>query len=83
MTPEGRGDFFPKVNYDQAPASWSGRRQTRKFRPFMRTTTTWRQWLEPITSGPIVSYAGQPVKTLASASKYRAHFACKIEIFGQ
>jgi predicted dithiol-disulfide oxidoreductase (DUF899 family) len=23
MTPEGRGDFFPKVNYDQAQARWS------------------------------------------------------------
>jgi predicted dithiol-disulfide oxidoreductase (DUF899 family) len=23
MTPEGRGDFFPKLSYDQAQAGWS------------------------------------------------------------
>jgi integrase len=44
-----------------------GRKQTKKFRPFMRIATTWRPWLEPITSGPIVSYAGQPVKSVKKA----------------
>jgi integrase len=44
-----------------------GRKQTKKFRPIMRIATTWRPWLEPITSGPIVSYAGQPVKSVKKA----------------
>jgi integrase len=44
-----------------------GRKQTKKFRPVMRIAATWRPWLEPITSGPIVSYAGQPVKSVKKA----------------
>jgi integrase len=44
-----------------------GRKQTKKFRPMMRIAATWRPWLEPITSGPIVSYAGQPVRSVKKA----------------
>jgi integrase len=49
------------------PLNPEGRKQTKKFRPVMRIAATWQPWLEPITSGPIVSYAGQPVKSVKKA----------------
>jgi integrase len=49
------------------PLNPEGRKQTKKFRPVMRIAATWQPWLEPITSGSIVSYAGQPVKSVKKA----------------
>jgi integrase len=51
------------------PLNPEGRKQTKKVRPVMRIAATWRPWIEPITSGPIISYAGQPVKSVKKAMR--------------
>jgi integrase len=46
-----------------------GRVQTKKFRPIMRISQTWRPWLEPVESGPIVSYDGEPIRSIKTAMR--------------
>jgi integrase len=47
----------------------AGRIQTKKFRPIMRISTTWAPWLETLTSGPIVTYRGEAVKSIKTAMR--------------
>jgi integrase len=47
----------------------AGRVQTKKFRPIMRISATWAPWLKAVTSGPIVSYRGEPVKSIKTAMR--------------
>jgi integrase len=44
-----------------------GRVQTKKVRPIMRISATWAPWLKTVTSGPVVSYRGEPVKSIKTA----------------
>lgn len=47
----------------------AGRVQTKKFRPIMRISATWAPWLKTVPSGPIVSYRGEPVKSIKTAMR--------------
>ena len=47
----------------------AGRIQTKKFRPIMRISATWAPWLETVTSGPIVSYRGEAVRSIKTAMR--------------
>ena len=47
----------------------AGRIQTKKFRPIMRISATWAPWLETVTSGPIVSYRGEAMKSIKTAMR--------------
>jgi integrase len=46
-----------------------GRIQTKKFRPIMRISATWAPWLKTVTSGPIVTYRGEAVKSIKTAMR--------------
>jgi hypothetical protein len=44
-----------------------GRKQTKKYRPILRISATWRPWLEAVAPGPLISYDGVAVASVKKA----------------
>jgi hypothetical protein len=57
--------------FDLNPA---GRRQTKKFRPIVPITATFRPWLEDLPPGHLITYNGLPVSSVKTALNH----ACKL-----